>query len=359
MQDHATWSLSLGIWGGVRLRVHIVFVFFGVVTIFLGWHFSRADGSTVLFWLSCLIVLILGISVVLHEYSHRYMELRMGIHDLAPIMIGPLGGMTPIQYAQAPRQELLTSLAGPCANLFICLACLPALLFAAGGEAGGLISLLHPLKPTSVFQGETWIVLFKLMFWINWFLFLVNLLPVYPFDGGRVLRAILMAFHAGMDSRTATTFVARFAQIVSVGLLIAACLLRVPNSPLWVPTWFVLLLFGIFVLFAAQYEIDRCRDEQDHEEEFFCYDFSQGYTSLNRDVESPPQVPKGPLARWLAKQSEARQRQRQNMEQEEEKRMDEILSRLHDGGMKGLSVEDRRILDRVSARYRSRMDQKN
>jgi hypothetical protein len=84
------------------------------------------------------------------------------------------------------------------------------------------------------------------------------------------------------------------------------------------------------------------------------YDFSQGYTSLEREREAEGRSELGPVARWLEERREARHQRQRQLEDEEERRMDDILVRLHSLGIDGLSPEDRQILDRVSARYRNR-----
>ena len=84
------------------------------------------------------------------------------------------------------------------------------------------------------------------------------------------------------------------------------------------------------------------------------YDFSQGYTSLERERDAGGRAELGPVGRWLEERREARQQRQRQLEDDEERRVDDILARLHLLGLDGLSLEDRQILDRVSARYRNR-----
>ena len=125
-----------------------------------------------------------------------------------------------------------------------------------------------------------------------------------------------------------------------------------------VPTWAGLILLAMVLFFSARQEAARIEDL--HQDEVpFGYDFSQGYTSLERSEESVPPPPKRPgvIARWLSRCREDRLLRQQHREEDDDRRMDEILSRLNATGMRSLSSADRDLLNRVSARYRSRMDQ--
>ena len=85
-------------------------------------------------------------------------------------------------------------------------------------------------------------------------------------------------------------------------------------------------------LLQRQQEAARAEDA-DWEEELFSYDFSQGYTSLERAGDASATA--GPVRRWLESRRELRRRRRVSLEQEEERQVDEILARLHETGMKG------------------------
>jgi hypothetical protein len=62
------------------------------------------------------------------------------------------------------------------------------------------------------------------------------------------------------------------------------------------------------------------------------------------------------LARWLEQRRANRQRRLAEMEAEEERRVDEVLARLNEVGMQALASEERRLLERVSKRYRQRLE---
>jgi hypothetical protein len=118
-----------------------------------------------------------------------------------------------------------------------------------------------------------------------------------------------------------------------------------------VPIWFALLLLAIFLYFSAKQEAAKA-DELTEPEEPFGYDFSQGYTSLERSQQQRVEERVGPVHRWLSQRKEAQLLKQREVEAEEESRVDDILGRLHANGIESLSGEDRLLLDRVSARYR-------
>ena len=91
------------------------------------------------------------------------------------------------------------------------------------------------------------------------------------------------------------------------------------------------------------------------EEGLFGYDFSQGYTSLERDQPAPAAPPKpGWLERWRQKRAARKLQREMERREAEERRMDELLEKISSQGMTALTDEERRFMKRVSDRYRNR-----
>jgi hypothetical protein len=244
---------------------------------------------------------------------------------------------------------LVVALAGPLVNLAVCLVTTLGLLLS--GETN-VLGLLNPLYPHSLADPPDFLPVFlKLTFWLNWLLVVVNLLPAYPFDGGRALRAVLWPV---FGYRPSITVVARVAKATALVLCVVAWVMRdaFPTAP--VPAWVPLVLIALLLWFSAKQDVARL-DRQDFGDELFGYDFSQGYTSLEREAEPSAGGQPGFLRRWLRQRREQKERQQREQEAAEESRVDDILARLHGRGLEGLSSEDRALLERVSARYRNRL----
>lgn len=346
MHGQASWSLSLGRWGGVSVRLHVFFVLFGVFTLFLGWrdHASLADRS----WIAPTGLLLLFLSVLFHEFGHYIAAMRLG-GDGDEIVIGPGIGLAPMQPPLEPQAECLMHLSGPLVNLAIFMIT-GGIISANGTEQ--FTGLLNPMQPQNLVEGAAWLVVTKLICWINWVMFLANLLPAFPFDGGRALRAALSARWPDASPRRAASVVTLVAKIAAGALIVVAWFVRNQPTNQAIPLWFSLVILAIFLYFGAKQEEER-PTESEIEDELFGYDFSQGYTSLERTSERRHDQP-GPFARWLEQRREAKRQRQIEVEAEEERRADELLGRLHEKGMESLSEEERLLLKRVSARYRQR-----
>ncbi|MEX0611005.1 MAG: site-2 protease family protein, partial [Pirellulales bacterium] len=215
MRDLLSWNLSLGRWAGVQVRLHVFFLLFVVLAI----HFSMEDKDLLGQMLVSIGVLFL--SVLAHEFGHCYAAWKVG-GTADQVLIWPLGGLAQVNVSHEPFNELATSLAGPLVNFAVCLLTLPLLLLL--GAEGGLLRLINPFSPPPAVQDSAWWAnAVGLVFWINWMLLVVNVLPAYPLDGGRVLRSLLWFRHG---YRTSVVVVARVAMVTAVGLCVLPWLIR-------------------------------------------------------------------------------------------------------------------------------------
>ncbi|MBX7168137.1 MAG: hypothetical protein K1X74_17510 [Pirellulales bacterium] len=338
MRDVLSWSLSLGRWAGLGLRIHVSFLLFAVLALYLSSRDPQRD--LVLYALSALGVLLL--SVLLHELAHAVAARRLG-GRADQIILWPLGGLSWITVPVLPQLELLMWLAGPVANLTICVVLLPGVFFAQLSPA----TVLNPLSPPVPVGSLTGPDILALVFWINWTLLIANCLPAAPLDGGRVLRELL---RPKLGYRSAVLVVTRVAQVTAVSMGVLGVLLHERYQFAWLP----LVLCGIFLFFSAKQEFERYR-ERDSDDNAFGYDFSQGYTSLERSFEPPARAKgPGPIRAWLERRRDEQQRRRRELEALEDRRVDDILARLSETGMDALSPDDRALLNRASKRYRNR-----
>ncbi len=171
----ASWSWHLGRLFGIEIRVHATFI------VLLAWvalsHLTHGQGVTVAVAGVAYVVGVFAI-IVLHELGHALTARRFGI-TTRDITLLPIGGVSRLERMPTkPSEELLVALAGPAVN--IALAALLYIALVAMGAAGDVT------RPT--FVGGP--LLAKLM-WTNVGLAVFNLIPAFPMDGGRVLRAVL------------------------------------------------------------------------------------------------------------------------------------------------------------------------
>ncbi len=169
------WSWKLGRFAGIDVYIHTTFLlliaFFG----FSYWVQTRTLTGTLE---GVGFLLLLFLSVVLHEYGHALTARRYGIKT-RDITLLPIGGVARLErMPDKPLQELWVALAGPAVNVVIA-----ALLFA-------YLFLTHSLTPLPGLPLTGGPFLERLMV-VNLFLVGFNLLPAFPMDGGRVLRALL------------------------------------------------------------------------------------------------------------------------------------------------------------------------
>lgn len=218
------WSLKLGRFAGIEVFVHWTFAIL-LVWIFVN-HLSAGQDLAAALRGVGFILALFG-CVVLHEFGHALTAKRYGIRT-RDITLLPLGGVARLErMPENPRHELWVALAGPAVNVVIA-----AFLFAF---LVGLSSV-QQLFQVELMHGH---FLARLM-WVNLFLVGFNLLPAFPMDGGRGLRALLAE---RMGRRRATQFAASAGQ----GMAFLFGLIGLFFNPM-------LIFIAFFVYIGAQAE---------------------------------------------------------------------------------------------------------
>ncbi len=225
-------GIRIGSFAGIPFGVHpLWFVIVALITWSLaaGWFPGRVDGiSPGWAWaLGLLSAVLLFASVLAHEYGHAIVARRRGI-EVEEIDLWLLGGVARMSSApQRARDELAYALAGPAVTLVVTAVLGLVLLALPAGAAPALHAL----------------VLYELI--VNGAMLAFNLLPAFPLDGGRVLRALLWQVRGDPTSATtAAAVVGRGFALVFVGLGVLATLYGAVGG-----LWFVLI--GFFLLSAA------------------------------------------------------------------------------------------------------------
>lgn len=222
---------------GIQLSAHVTFL---LLLGYVGWQGWQAEGirgavtylAFVLVFFSC---------VVLHELGHAFIARGFGV-AVPRILLLPIGGMA--EFSRVPRrpaQEILIALAGPAVNFAIIL----VLSFFTQIPSWRQIATtdLEPLQ---------------LLFVMNLMMGCFNLLPAFPMDGGRVLRAVL-AQHLRYVRAT------RWA--VAVGKIVAlagiAVMIWLPEQPHWMGA----VLFT-FIMISGEMEYRAVRREEEEERQW-------------------------------------------------------------------------------------------
>ena len=222
------WSFSIGRIGGTDVKIHVTFV---VLVAWLALDAYTRGGSSAAAEVTVALVALFS-CVLLHEFGHILMARRFGVRTPDVILL-PIGGLARLErMPEEPREELLIAAAGPAVTLAIILV-LYGVVLAAGVHPGfgELLAMSGGIL--------TWILS------LNIYLLLFNLLPIFPMDGGRMVRALL-AMRVGLPR--ATRIAAQVGQVGAVLMGIAGLGLFARWG---VPGNWVLVLIAVFVYFAA------------------------------------------------------------------------------------------------------------
>jgi len=178
-----SWSIKLFRFKGIEVKVHLTFV---LILIWAAYRWSSGSGAG---WQGALFgvvaTLLLFAAVTLHEFGHSFQAIKYGV-KVRDITLMPMGGLARMdEIPEKPAQELRIALAGPLVNFAIA-----ALLIGLGAilQIRSVITLDELAR--SIGQ-ISWNGMLAYLSMANLALGIFNLIPAYPMDGGRVLRALL------------------------------------------------------------------------------------------------------------------------------------------------------------------------
>lgn len=185
---------------GIPVRVHPLF---WLIALLLG---SSGDLIGIPIW-----IFVVFVSILIHELGHALAFRRYGVDS--EIVLHFMGGLTvPLaapwgmgwaSVSPGPSQQIVISLAGPFAGFFLAVLVIAGVLVSGGtvltSMLFGFIPL--PLTPILPFGGRVLGIFVSMMLWVNIFWGLINLLPVFPLDGGQVARNILIQYDPGDGAR--------------------------------------------------------------------------------------------------------------------------------------------------------------
>ena len=212
------WSFRIGTIAGIGVRVHVTFL------LFLAWALWQGlqTGNVAAAIQGVGLLLLVFACVVLHELGHAFAGRRYGIRT-RDIVLLPIGGVARLErMPSGPGQEIVVALAGPAVNVIIV----------------GVLSLARALSFRGLGPEAPAMEMLDLLIRINFVMIGFNLIPAFPMDGGRVLRAVLAQRTTFLR---ATQLAARIGQGVAILFAIAGL----------VSNYYMLLLVGLFVFLAA------------------------------------------------------------------------------------------------------------
>ncbi len=357
MTDPLNSSVAVGRWFGIPLRLHATLLIYACYQLL---NSALEKEQSVLQTAGWLLLLLLALFV--HELGHALARSWYG-EEPDVIRLWPLGDF------QLPSRSLANlgenawrvALAGPLLNVAVALAIAVGLyafadatfIFNIFGNAQGTGA---PLVASKVAGGARSIAQAFSVVWVlgwfgywNWILFIANLIPALPFDAGVVLRSLTS--RANYGSSRNSIFIPMAARTAGV-LLVVVGLLKMlyGHFDVGVRLWVLAFLIEWII---------RAESRQDEEAGFFDdtvfgYDFSEGYTSLEAGAATVRPIQESAIKRWRRRRSDDRRLRRQARESAQDRRMDEILDKLHREGKASLTDEETRFLNRVSRLIRDR-----
>lgn len=232
-------GLRIATVGGIAIEIHPSwFLILGIVTYLLaaGFFPDRFEGSVAGYWLlGAVAAVLVFVTVLLHELAHAVVAIRRGL-DVPRITLFIFGGVSHL--ARQPRsagEEFFIAAAGPAASLVIAL-----LIFGASRLAGG--------------GNAPFGAMFEYLAFVNLILAVFNILPGFPLDGGRVLRAI--AWKRTRSFRKATRIAAGTGEMFGWAVIASGAVFLFLGQ--WVAGIWAIMI-GWFLLGAARGEANSMR----------------------------------------------------------------------------------------------------
>lgn len=337
MTNWVSWSLRVFAVAGIEVRVHWSLLLMAVTETLRWWQWSPRGEALPYVGYGAALMAGYWLSILLHEFGHCAAARSVGTYA-DQVLLWPLGGLAFVGRGGSPRKDIWISLAGPLVNF-----ALAAALFGAAALQRQVFQwgMLDPFHGWGAW-GERWDARLCVdLARANFFLGACNLCaPVYPLDGGQILRAL---FAMRMGFERATWLCTTIALVVGGILLVWGIVLQE----------LTLLMFAAFVLYMAWRERALLREGalEGYSQTYLGHDFSMGYTSLERGERRERRRRPGFFARLRQRRAERRAQRRQEEEERLRGRVDQLLEKVSREGIAGLTPEERSYLEEASRRF--------
>jgi Zn-dependent protease/CBS domain-containing protein len=222
------WSLTVGTITGTAVRIHITLL---LLLVWLGTIFYRQGGAEAA-WQGTIFIVLIFLCILLHEFGHVFAARRYGVKT-RDVTLWPFGGISSMErMPDKPGEELIVAVAGPAVNVVI--AAVLLLWLGPRFDLANLTTIEDPAVSLAVKVAAA-----------NIILVVFNLIPAFPMDGGRVLRAILAM---RMGNARATELAATIGQ----GFAIVFGVLGIFYNPM-------LIIIAAFIFLAASGEATQAQ----------------------------------------------------------------------------------------------------
>jgi Zn-dependent proteases len=227
-------EVLLGRVSGVPVRAdYRWFVVIGVMTVLIAASVVQLGQGIGIFagaLLGLLATLVFFLSIFLHEYAHAIVA-RMEQLEVIEIVLHPFGGLTRFRHEpETPRAEFRIAIAGPVASFLL------AIVFVGFATLG------------TTMNATVFVVLSGSLAILNFLIAVFNMLPGYPLDGGRVLRAYL--WRSGRDLNEATILTGRCGQAIAAVLIVFGLFIAIFRQEFFTGFW--AMLAGLFLYDSAK-----------------------------------------------------------------------------------------------------------
>ncbi|MBI4586698.1 MAG: site-2 protease family protein [Planctomycetes bacterium] len=279
-------------------------------------------------------------TIFLHELGHCYAAFRVG-GGADAIVLWPLGGLAYCDAPRAPRAQFWVAAGGPLVN--VGLAAFLAAAFLAMDSSGLAPGIGIPFFSIN-FSAPYWLIFLQGFFSWNITILLFNLLPIYPLDGGRIFQAVLWA---RLRSYGRASLVTVWASRVALLLLVLFAFFFAGESTRW-------LTLAIAVWAFMHTEMLRHRLQEEEEDHVFGYDFSRGYTSLERTMVKEKRRSRRQKLSFFERYKRHLAKKRALKLAALKDRVDRLLEKISREGMQSLTPGEHRFLEGASRKLKER-----
>ncbi len=347
LDNPVNWSFRVGSAFGIDIRVHLAFVLCAVVMISMEIQAIPPDSG-----ISTMRALVDGLGsyailfaiILLHEFGHCWGARHTG-GEATEILLWPLGGLAAVRPPHTASAHIITTISGPMVNVIICV--LGAIFLTLWFGTIGAVpwNPIHPTWPANATlfptTGQAWLLR---VYGISYFILLINLIPVFPFDGGRIVQAWLWPRKGYQRSMEIATSTGMFGAII-IGLF--SFFLDVSRG--------LMLMIAVFGYLTCWQMRRAAREQAMYSSGEETSEFAESLSYRDGDDTATVNRP-GMIARYKNKRAlEKTERQRAQREAREHQ-IEEILRKVAQTGMAGLSTKERQLLESETKRKRSELD---